>query len=150
MTSRKISLILSMLIVLIFAWITSSKAQVFYPSNQKTLSWDAVTTLITDTGEVQIPEENVVKYRVYIAPYDEVTNGPGEAIEVGVTEETQYTITFGSEGKYLLGVRSERYLNADETEPVSTSEISWSNVEYQSESFGVIFYYPLKAPSSLR
>lgn len=146
MKMRNIFLLLSMLLLFIVATALTANALVLYPTNQKTLAWDEVTKLETAMGEVPLPVGNVVKYIIYYKSFEE--NSP--PVEMGRTLETNYTFTFLDEGRYLLGVKAERYLSTNDLEPISESTISWSDIEYQTEAFGVAFYYPIKGPKSLR
>ena len=114
--------------------VRSAGAQEWLPTNQMTVGWDAVTQ--TTEGSPLTPEE--VQYRVYRA--DPLKTN----IEVvGTTALTQYTITFETEGRWLVGVQSLRFAGAD---LVGESSIIWSDdpevLAAGQDPFGVIRFAP--------
>jgi hypothetical protein len=117
-------------------------AQSWFPANQKTMQWDAVTTL---EGGAPLPSGSTVKYVCYTK-----TPTVPTPVQVGVSDIPQFTFTFTVEGKYYLGVRSQRI---EAGAVISESAISWSNdplFAQAGNTFGIVFYYNPAAPGGLR
>lgn len=108
-------------------------AQTWYPANQKTIAWDAVTKL---SDGVNIPAGDTVKYQVWSK------RGTDAAVKVGgEITATQLTVTFTAEGRYLIGAQAIRY-PAGETIGQS-SAITWSDstdVVAVPVPFGIVYY----------
>lgn len=134
------------LIILTFILLTSlSFSQTWYPANQKTIAWDAVTEL--DDGS-PIPSDDKVKYQIYIV---QENSAKSTAIILGTTEETQFLVTIPHEGKWFVGVKAQRFDSNGNL--ISESEISWSdNSVYcqNNETFGISFFRVPKQPEGLR
>lgn len=115
--------------------------QMWIPANQKTIGWDAVTTLQDGSA---IPSGNSISYKVYRRPE------LGTETEVATTTNTNYTITFSVEGKYFIGVKSLR-LDSSGAQ-LSESLVSWSNdpAVVAAGTFGIIYYLGPFAPRGLR
>jgi hypothetical protein len=121
-----------------------SFAQTWYPANQKMVAWDAVTTL--DDGS-PIPAGETVRYQVYILKEGEPETNK---ISVGSTTESQFLVTLSNEGKWFIGIESERMQGES---IISKSSISWSSntvVCQNGESFGITFFRMPRQPMNLR
>ena len=134
------------LMVLAMALISSiSFSQVWYPANQKTIAWDAVTQC--DDGS-PIPAGETVRYQIYIALESDLDKA--NKVNVGATTATSHLITF-PEGKWFVGIFSERMQG--ETVVSTSASISWSNdtvVCQNGETFGISFFRMLKNVINLR
>lgn len=128
-------------IVLLVA--TIAFAQVWYPANQKTIAWDPVTTLADGSP---LPAGSSIQYRVFIKPQGATTQ-----TEAGVTANTTFTVTLTAEGKYFVGLQTER---KDATGAVvATSPIGWSSdaaIVQGGATFGLTFYQSPKQAGGLR
>jgi hypothetical protein len=130
------------IVILLFLFAGIAGAQTWYPANEKTVAWDAVTTL--ESGDT-IPADNVVRYEIYIKNADG-TN----IVAVSSTIQTSCTIPFSDEGKFFWGVKAIREVNG---ENVSESVINWSDnpdVCFNNEAHGIINYSKPGAPNGLR
>jgi len=118
----------------------------WYPANQVTVAWDAVTTLTDDTP---IPAGDAVTYSVYMRPFPDgapvrvVTNIP----------DLQSVVTFTAEGRYLLGVSASRQPEG-ETE-LFESTICWSfgmaePCTSTDGTFAIKFFLNPRNPDNLR
>jgi len=122
-----------------------SFSQVWYPANQKTVGWDAVATL--DDGS-PIPAGETVRYQIYI-----VKEGQSKdtKINLGNTVNTQFLVTLPAEGKWFVGVQSERL---DATGVLITqSQIVWSEDPaycQNGETFGISFFRLPSQPKNLK
>lgn len=105
--------------------------------NEKTIVWDPVTK--TDGG-LDIPAGDTVKYQVWL-----VMDGAAKdtAIKAGPElDATQYTITFSTEGRWLVGVEAIRIPEASPAD-VRKSAISWSDSTdpaVVANPFGFIYF----------
>lgn len=111
----------------------SAQAQTWYPANQATVAWDAVTKL---SNGAAIPAGDVIQYVVY-------TQLPAPALPVQVgtpVTAPQMVITFASEGKYLIGVKAQRVVSGV---MVGEAAISWSNTDAATNSkpWGIQHYF---------
>lgn len=128
-----------LVLVILFSFLSSAYAINWSIADQKTVGWDAVTTIGNDEP---IPSGDVIKYRVYISKMPS-----GEEQVVGDTDQLQYTITFTEEGKYIVGVQTVR-IPQGETEEILSS-INWSNsedIEAVPVPFGIKFFVNPSAP----
>jgi hypothetical protein len=106
-------------------------------TNQITIEWDAVT----DTG--------AISYEVYFAPYP--VADPQNVDTLTFVEETallESTVTFATEGKYAVGVRTKKVIDGE----TLFSEVNWSyeNGVNTPNPFIVGFFTPPVAPENLR
>lgn len=131
-------------ILLVTMSFTAAQAQTWHQANQITLEWDAVDTLEDNSP---VPMSDFIRYRVY------TKNDPGGVIVESTTDaitDVNFSITFVIEGKYFVGVRSERWVGGEFT---GASAISWSSdatVCGSGEAFGVIFYSQPTNPKALK
>ena len=115
-------------------------------TNQATIAWDATATL--ENGD-PLPENNTVKYRVYLSNAVTDPDKANPAL-LGETDLLQYVLTLNAEGKYFVGVQSVRYdENAVE---VGASSVNWSDINGAAtpNPFGLVHYAPPAAPVNLR
>jgi len=115
-------LMLGFIFVILMFFLSSTivSAQIWYPTNQVTIAWDAA--------------DRATSYKLFVKSVDG-TN----AAEVGATVDLTYTITFLEEGRYFLGVQSVREIDGE----TFYSEIAWSdNPEacFNDEAFGAVYY----------
>ena len=114
-------------------------AQTWYTANQVTVAWDAVAkTATTDT----------IKYQVYTRIG---TTGNGSPTGAEITA-TQLAITFTTEGRYYVGVKTIRY-PVGETVGIPSATTSWSNdplVCAAAGPFGIVYYVAPSGVSGLR
>lgn len=141
---RKLSvLILGILTVLVVCspvlaevtWVTA---------NQATVGWEAVSKIITNTGEIDIPAGDAVQYKVFLA--NAITD-PEKAnpAYIATTEALEYTYTLGIEGMYYAGVQGVRI--PEGTEEEIPALISWSDDPVfcvDGTVFGIRMYWPTK------
>lgn len=126
-----ITIIIGILFLLISipAW-----SQTWYPANQKTVAWDAVT----------VPS-GTVTYKLYSQP-----ESGGTPTLMTTVATTQATVTFTVEGRYYLGVSTVRTVSGVEVE---SSTISWSNnpaVCAGGATFGIQYLVAPNAPTGFR
>jgi hypothetical protein len=118
---------ISMIIVAaLFISATFASAENWVTANQITVSWDPVTV-----------QSGTVTYKTFTKP---VTGGTETF--VSTVNTTQSVITFTTEGRYYLGVKSVRNVDGIELE---SSSISWSNdpaVCLNGVTFGAQYYIP--------
>jgi len=127
-----------------------SHAEMWYKTNQATVSWDPVATL--ESGEA-IPATDVVRYNVFVKDRktNAVVNGQQNILE------TQSTVTVDSETFSYVGVQALRYVSIDglipENEVPLASAISWSSdpaVCLNGEAFGIRNHLPPGQVQGLR
>jgi hypothetical protein len=103
-------------------------------ANQVTVAWD-------EGGSYAQGE--VIKYRVYKVP---ATQDKSAATVAGLTDQRQFTVTFDSPGKFLLGVQTVLFFDDIEEEQAG---ISWSDdplAVKDGVTFGVKYFStPVKA-----
>lgn len=132
------------IIVLLFAAVAT--AVEWRVTNQATVSWDPVMTL--ENGD-PLPATDSIKYKVYLS---NAATDPGKTnpVLLGETDQTQYTLTLNTEGKFIVGVTAVRY--NESAEEVGESEINWSDVNGAAtpNPFGLLFYHPPASPVNLR
>lgn len=134
------------LITLFAVSVFNVNAQEWKAANQYVANWDAVTTKVDGNP---FSSGDVIAYTVFIANAitDQNKTNP---VEVGSTEETTYTLTLNTEGKYFVGVRTDRTL-VDDPDTVLHSAIAWSDdPNYAATPFGIVSYTPPAAPTGLR
>lgn len=84
-------------------------------ANQKTIGWDAVTT--TAPG-------GVISYKVYIAnAVTDPTKANAVEADGSPTSDTQFVVTLGTEGQYVIGVSTVLTIGTE----VLESKINWSD-----------------------
>ncbi|MHC4537465.1 MAG: hypothetical protein ACYS6K_26290, partial [Planctomycetota bacterium] len=119
-------------LILLFAF--GAHALEWRSTNQATISWDPVTTLVNGDP---IPATDLIRYRIYLKE-------SGTTAELFVDEIgfSTYTITLSTEGKYIVGIQAVRYDSAGVE--VGESEINWSDVngEATPNPFGLVFFHP--------
>ena len=132
-------LILTLLACLLLAGIAG--ADDWHATNQVTVRWDAVTTLIDDRP---IPEGDVVTYSVYTRS---VQSG-AEVLAVPDISVVETSVTFIEEGDYHIGVRAIRTVPpvGEIPERVFYRTIGWSDdplIVKDGVTFGVSHYVAL-------
>ena len=118
-------------------------SQVWYPVNQATFGWDAVTKLNDGTT---IPAGSTIKYQAWRKMTPATV---WEKIGAEITT-LQANVSFAVEGSYFLGVSAIRYIGTD---PVSQSTIAGSDVPANCQggaAFGFKYWLALMMPSGLR
>ena len=96
-----------------------------------------------------VPDSGAISYEIYVSPYPVVDPlDPGAHTLVLETPETEAVVTFPSEGKYAIGVRTKKSIDGEEL----YSEINWSheNGEMTPNPFIVGYYTGPAAPVNLR
>ena len=109
-------------------------------ANQATIAWEAVTTLSDGTP---LPAGDALSYRVF-------TKMLPSAAEVvaGDTTQTQYTLTFSAEGRYVVGIQAIRVPAGTTSE--QKSPITWSDstdVVAVPDPFGIEYFV---SPSAIK
>ncbi len=132
-----------LIIVAILLMAVPSFSQTWYPVNQATFGWDAVTKLSDGTT---IPTGSTIKYQAWrkMTPAIVWEKVGSEVIIL------QANISFAIEGSYFLGVSAIRYIGTD---PVSQSAISGSDIPANCQggtAFGFKYWLALLMPSGLR
>ena len=124
---------LILLIILMFV-LSVGYAQNIEYTNQVTVEWDNVA---------QIELTDVITYQVWT---DSVMEG---IVLIGETDLLQYTITFATEGEYIIGVGTKREIILGD---IVYSEINWSNVNGVNtpSPFLVRYIKPILSPENLR
>lgn len=120
------------------------QAQTWHSTNQVTLAWDAVSMPVGTDGN---PLPGSVAYDVYsvVSTAEKTT---AKLLKRVTTNEA--VVSFDTEGKYYLGVRSVRVISPTEE---NASDIVWSDnpaVVSGGVTFGVAYYISLPAPGGLR
>lgn len=116
-------------------------------ANEKTVAWDAVTTLEDGTT---IPAGSAITYEVFRAG-----EGRTNVTAAGATSSTQFTVAFPAEGKWLVGVRAKREMT-DPNNPATViteySATSWSDdpVATTPGPFGIITFKKPASPKGMR
>lgn len=102
-------------------------------TNQVTIEWDAVAPMGGDA----------ITYEVW------QDDGATQTL-LGETAGLYYTVTFGTEGSYVLGVRTVRTITA--TGERLYSDMNWSDEDGEAtpNPFVVRYYVPPVAPGNLR
>lgn len=140
---KKVLLAMVLMVGILFS--TQAFAQgTWYPVNQATVAWDAVTAL--DNGS-PIPAGSTIQYVVYI-------KAPGGAeSQVGTpTTATTMLVTFANEGQYIIGVKAQRMAGTPPS-VVGESIIAWSDVAANvpaSGTWGVVYYIKPGTVKNLR
>lgn len=108
-------------------------------ANQFTIAWDAVTT---NTNGEALNETDIIKYEVLIA--NNLTDPDKlNPVSLGITDQATYTLTLNTEGQYIIGVKSLRYIVENDVEVlVASSTISWSDDPNVGTEFGVRYFLP--------
>lgn len=118
--------------------------EVWYEQQQVTVAWDAVSTFQDGSS---IPSGNVISYEVFIKDA-QATNAT--EVQMGTTQNTEYTVTLQTEGEFLLGVRAVR--SDSNGNVLSKSTITWSSdsTVVTDQTFGVRYYQRPAACTGLR
>lgn len=104
------------------------------PCNQLTISWGPVRTLSDGSA---LPEGQTIAYKLYAR-----ADGDAPAVALSTVTAPPATITFSTEGKYILGVSTVRMAGQ---EVLSESVIVWSDDPAacaDSKTFGAQYYLP--------
>jgi hypothetical protein len=142
---RIVLTILLIALIGLAGFIGNANAQDWYMPDKSTVSWDAVDAYKNGTA---IPSGDVVSYEVFIRPRDtEPTEN--NAVKLGTTTTTDYTISFQNEGFWFAGVRAVRF-DGNGTR-LSESVIAWSDDSnsVKDTTFGFKFFYPPAMPGGL-
>lgn len=138
-------------LVLLLMFFTDSQAQTtitWKATNQATIAWDAVTAF---TDNKPFPTGTTVKYAVYTRKDVDPPTAP-PAAQVTLSDIPTAVVTLTTEGKYFVGVQSQRYDNAVHN-VAGDSTISWSDVAANTQGnlpFGLAFFEILKQPGGMR
>jgi len=100
---------------------TPAQGQQWVTANQATIAWDAVTDSIDGTP---LPAGEKIRFIVYLSNADTDPNKTNPA-EIATTEAKQHVVTLNVEGRFFVGVRSERF-RIDNGAILSSSVIAWS------------------------
>ena len=106
--------------------VVSSLAATWHTANQQTVGWDPVTTSVEGNP---VPADQI-SYEVFL-----MEEGDVNALPMGVTSGTTFTLTLPHEGKWFFGVKSIR--TVDE-EVVGESRIVWSSEP--AYDFGIQYF----------
>jgi hypothetical protein len=136
-----------LIIAVLFSAMIIHAAVSWQTANQFTVAWDAVSTNVDGDA---LGETDVVKYEVFLA--NNLTDpNKTNPTSLGITNETTYTLTLNTEGYYVIGIKSLRYIVENEAEIfVSSSSISWSDDPNVGTEFGVRYFLPPAAVSGMR
>lgn len=131
------------LLILIIGPLSNALAQdTWYNQKEVTVTWDAVNSTTDGTA---IPSDEI-SYKLFVKDAN-VTNAT--KVEMGTTNNTQYTINFQSEGEWYIGVKTVR-LDSNGT-VLSDSVINWSSEPTGvNQTFAVRFYKSPAACTGLR
>lgn len=130
---------LIIILLVIFGLCAPSLAMEWHTANQITAGWDAVTAA---------NPADVIKYAVYtkILPN-------GEPTLLGEQDTLTAVITFDTEGRYIIGVSTVRYIDTGlPTEERLESVVNWSdtNGENTPNPFGARYFINPNPPKNLR
>jgi len=148
------SAIVMLILFLVSAAFANGQDQ-WYQTNQATVSWDPVTEY--DSGGESIPTPSYyIKYEVSIS---NVLNSSDKSDAIVVTEspiyDTQYTITFEKQGRFVVGVRAIGFTTdyVDNEVEIARSEIAWSDNSiccFEEKTFGINHHFAPMPPRNLR
>jgi len=123
---------------LVFAPVALAEVGNWHVANQTTVAWDAVTVLSDGSP---LPTGDTIEYKIYLA--NSVTDpSKTNPVEVGRTAALQFTITLGTEGRFLVGFQSIRISGGAD---VGESVIAWSDDPaacLNNETFGLVYFLP--------
>lgn len=139
--AKKLYLLVVFWIIMLSLLCFGARAMDWTTANQITVAWLPVTTLADGS---EIPPGDQILYEVFSVP--EAGNKTTDRIFIGETNATEYVVTFIEEGRYFIGVRSARAINA---EKISVSTFMWSDDPAACKdgvTFGVIYFI---APGSV-
>ena len=138
-SKMKMKKTLSMFMFITFLFANALFAQAPSPAHWymkgSTLYWDAVTTLSDGSP---IPLADTITYKIYAVKY---TQNATARVLLGTTAGTSYTVNYGGELKYFVGVSCVR--QPDGVAETFESEISWSinpGVCQGTSTFGLMSY----------
>ena len=137
---KKLVLITTLLLITTGAW-----AQAWHTANQASLAWDAVTT--STVGDVLTGD---ITYSVYLVNAVTDPNKTNPALVAEGIVATGLTVTLGTEGRFLAGVKAVRSIDG---EVVAQSEMSWSDdplVVLDGKTFGLRYFLPPGQAKKLR
>ncbi len=123
------------LVIILMLGLSIGYSQSIEYTNQVTVEWDEVLPIeLTD----------IITYQVWT---DSTMTG---IVMAGETDLLEYTITFGEEGEYIIGVNTKRVVAS--TGDIVYSEMNWSNVNgiWTPSPFLVRYIKPILSPESLR
>ena len=129
----------ALIFAFIFLFAGVAYAQTWHTANQMTVAWDAVPPVAAG---------DVIKYQVYTRIG---TSGTGSPVGGEITA-TQLVVTFSTEGRYFVGVKSIRYPSG-ETVGIPSVTTSWSNdasVCAAAGPFGIVYYAAPQAVQGLK
>jgi len=118
---------------------------VWYPANERTVGWDAVTTY-SDGDVIDINIVSIV-YNTYMR---DITTNVETLVQATITG-TQHAFIFNTRGSYHVGVSSQLKL-IETGELLDESPISWSdNVEVcqAGNTFGIRYFGVSANPKGL-
>lgn len=128
------------LFLVISAVLCKAEAQTWYPTNQATVGWDAVTQLADGNP---LPADTTIKYAVYRAAPDR----GNQVLLADNIDGTEYVVTLSAEGQYLVGVQAIRLVAGVE---VARSTIAWSDDPQAAQvPFGLVYFVPPQAVTGL-
>lgn len=129
--------VLTVILWLVLALIISYKpahALNWTVANEKTVAWDAVTTLSNDDP---IPAGDTIEYELFLVS-NKSTDREADKILKGTTAALEFTYTFDTEGRWIAGIRTAR-IPEGLPEERTVSEILWSDDPTVPVPFGFIY-----------
>ena len=135
--NKKIKILLTLLLGLMFFFAGLVYAITWKPANQITIGWEPVT-LLTDGSA--IPAGSVITYRVCISNAITDPNKTNPVCLDDVITGLEKTITFNVEGSFVPGVKAVRSVDGT---VVSESIISWYDDVTKTatgEAYGYLYY----------
>jgi len=143
---KKLVLTLAIVCLLLLGTTAAVTAQTWYTANQRTVAWNATTTL--ENGD-PLPSGSTISYDVWLsnAITDPDKTNP---VKVATVTDLTYTITLNVEGKYFVGCSANRIVD---NEIVSSSDVSWSDDPAACENgdtFGLQYFFPPAKPNGMR
>jgi hypothetical protein len=138
---KKIVMAMVLAMMLVFTGTAMAQVDNWHIANQATVGWNAVTLL--DNGE-PIPATDTVRYVVLMS--NAITDpNKTNPVELGTTDALEYVITLNTEGRYLVGIKSERLVEGTK---VAESTVAWSDdpaAVKDGKTFGLTYFRPPQA-----
>lgn len=116
-----------------------AQAQTWHTANQGAVAWDAVA---------KIQPTDTIKYQVYVRS-DLVSAGQPVGGEITATQQA---VSFSTEGRYYVGVKSIRYVEG-ESAGIPSATTAWSNNAADCAAagpFGFAYFVAPPTPGGLR
>ena len=135
---KNLAVILIAILISFFLTPSLVKAIEWEIANEKTVSWDAVTTMVDGSP---VPDGDTILYRLFLVS-DNSTDRIADKTTAGETDLLTYTLVLENEGRWIVGIRAIRTPQAS-PEDKQFSEIVWSddeNTENVPNPFGLIYF----------